>query len=152
MAFFFYGTLMDEDVLAAVLGHASGGLPRSTAVLAGFRRVKARGASYPVIIPAAGTETEGLLVAGLTIADARRLAGYEGDGYRCRRLSVCCGGQGSVIASVFVPRWPAMASDQPWSLDDWRRDHKAGFLERLVSNLGRAGSAGSADRANHQKP
>jgi len=66
-------------------------------------------------------------------------------------MRVCAEGI-AIRSSVFVPKQPAMASGQPWSLADWRRDHKAGFLQRLVSNRGRAGSAGSADRANHQKP
>jgi hypothetical protein len=49
--YFFYGTLMDAAVRAAVLGRALPADAVIAAELAGWRRVRRRGATYPVLGP-----------------------------------------------------------------------------------------------------
>ncbi len=146
MNFFFYGTLMDDDVLTAVLRRSVSGLARSGAVLPGYRCCRARGASYPVIVTAPDEQTVGMVVGGLTAADASRLAAYEGEGYRSRRCTVRRSDGVRVAAAVFVPRCRRMATNAPWSLADWQRTHKAAFLAQLAGGRSAGGNAPMADR------
>ena len=54
MAYFFFGTLMDREVLATVLDRAVAGDELRRAWLHGYRRVRAANVSYPILVPAAG--------------------------------------------------------------------------------------------------
>lgn len=147
MDYFFYGTLRDADVRAAVLGRAAEGVFCRAARLVGYRCLRARGASYPVIVPAAGAVTEGLLVRGLDAADGRRLAAYEGGDYVLRPLRVRLDDGGEMIAHGFLPRQRRMASGQPWSLTDWQRSYKDAFLARLLGGSPSAAAAAGAQGA-----
>ncbi|MCU0837668.1 MAG: gamma-glutamylcyclotransferase [Rhodospirillales bacterium] len=151
MNFFFYGTLMDGEVLSAVVGRDADRLARSSARLSGYRRCRARGASYPVIVTAAGAQTAGVLVSGLTATDARRLAAYEGEGYRSCRCTVRRSDGARVAAWLFVPRCRRMATTAPWSLADWQRTHKAAFLAHLAGGERAGGSATTADRRHRRQ-
>lgn len=125
MDFFFYGTLMDPDVLAAVVGRRI--LPARTqpATLAGFRRVGLKGTPYPVIVPGAAADTvAGVVVAGLTAADVRNLKRFEGAAYGIETVSVSLGGGATANARVFVPTKGVAATDTEWDFETWRRRHK----------------------------
>src|SRR5690606_34715685 len=76
MRYFFYGSLADPDVLAAVLGRAR--VRAVPATLDGWRRWRVAGETYPLIAPAPGERVDGVAVE-VTHAEARRLAWYEGE-------------------------------------------------------------------------
>src|SRR3954451_21868760 len=59
---FFFGALMDLDVLAYLLERPVDLDDLQPATIAGFRRVRAAGASYPVLVPEAGGKVEGRLL------------------------------------------------------------------------------------------
>lgn len=125
MDFFFYGTLMDPDVLAAVIGRKMLPGRMKPATLAGWRRIGLKGTPYPVIVPGAAADTvAGIMAAGLTAADVRNLKRFEGAAYGIETVSVSLDGGGPVSASVFVPAKGVATTDTEWDFETWRRRHK----------------------------
>lgn len=121
MRYFFYGTLLDTVVRRDVLRRdvAQGHLCR--AVLAGYRRVYRIGATYPVLIPAHAGQVEGLLVRGLSVHDAARLAAYEGSEYGLFKTAVRIDDGSVVSARTFLPRRTGLGSSEEWYFEDWQR-------------------------------
>ena len=89
MRYFFFGTLMDQDVLSVVLGRRPApGMIRS-ASLAGYRRFRARCESYPVLVAASGLWFRVRMVWFMTFVSLTAYAGLlfirrgaETEGYR----------------------------------------------------------------------
>lgn len=135
MRFFFYGTLLDRDVTALVLGRR---LPASAfipAVLPGWSRWRVQGGSYPVSIPDRKGEVGGAIVGGLSARDVARLAAYEGPGYRVSPLKVRVGGALTTV-SVFEPIVSKLKpTTKPWDLTLWQRQDKKTFVTRLLKAL-----------------
>jgi len=123
--FFFYGTLCHAPLLARVLGRPARTTP---ARLADHAVHWAEGGAFPLILPAAGRAAEGLLLEGLTDAEAARLDFYEGGfRYLTRDVPVQADGR-TVTARVYFPepgRWQPAA---PWSLADWVARYGAAAL------------------------
>lgn len=140
MVYFFYGTLCDADVQRLILGYRPGPRQLSPASLPGFRRKRARGRSYPVLLRDPGGRVDGLLFTPARPGDASRLAAYEGPEYVTRQLPVCRGAgpardrtAGLGRARVFLPAGPALpAGLDDWQLPGWRRRHKTAFLQSLL--------------------
>lgn len=134
MVYFFYGTLCDSDVRRLILGYRATPRQLQSARLPGFRRKRARGRSYPVLVRAPGGLVDGLLFRPRP-GDAGRLAAYEGPEYRTRALPVCRGGrhgQNPARARVFLPAGATLpASFDDWQLRRWQRRDKAAFLRTL---------------------
>jgi len=127
MRFFFYGTLLDRDVTAIVLGRRLPPQAFLAASLLGHARRRAKDATYPVVIPDPFDEVEGAIVGGLSRRDVARLAGYEGPGYRIAPLRVKVGGALTTV-SVFEPiQTRLQPSGDPWDLALWQRRHKRPF-------------------------
>src|SRR6516165_9135039 len=98
MRFFFYGTLLDPDVTALVLGRR---LPPATfvpAVLPGYSRWRVQGGSYPISVPDRKGFVSGAIVRGLSTRDVARLAAYEGPGYRIAPLKVRTAGAMTAVS------------------------------------------------------
>jgi len=131
MRFFFYGTLLDGDVTALVLGRRLPPAAFTPASLPGHSRRKVKGASYPIAVRDPRSEVAGAVVRGLSGRDVARLAAYEGPGYRVAPLKVRIGRALSPV-SVFTP---VEARFQPtrgsWDLATWQRRHKRMFLARI---------------------
>lgn len=129
--FFFYGTLLDSDVMALVLGRR---LPPGAfvpATLPGHARRRAKGASYPIVVRDLCAEVPGAIVRGLAARDVARLAAYEGPGYRVVPLRVRVAGAMTTV-SVFEPvRSKLQPSGEPWELSLWQRRSKRAFLARI---------------------
>lgn len=104
MRFFFYGTLIDPEMLGAVLRRPVHPARRRNAVLRGYRRVYREGASYPILVADAASDVEGVVVSALTAPDVALLTAYEGAEYEIRELPVRMSRDGLVLAKVFLPR------------------------------------------------
>jgi gamma-glutamylcyclotransferase (GGCT)/AIG2-like uncharacterized protein YtfP len=130
MRYFFYGTLMDGAVLAAVLGRTPP-RPFRAAVLDGYRRVFRRGRTYPLLVPADGECVSGVVVEGLGEGDARRLDAFEGRDYTLREMPVRLPRGREVPALVFMPGPGAPASSVPWVPEDWHRRYRRQYLQRI---------------------
>jgi hypothetical protein len=133
--FFFYGTLIDSDVMALVIGRR---LPPSAfvpAILPRHSRRRAKGATYPVAIPDPADEVQGVVVGGLSSRDVGRLAAYEGPGYRIAGLKVRIAGDLATV-SVFEPVASRLQpSASPWDYALWKGRHKRPFVNRLRKAL-----------------
>jgi hypothetical protein len=132
MRFFFFGTLLDDEVLQIVIGRVVAGDDTRPATLSGYRRVKAEGVTYPIILPYEGYEVSGQLVSGITPEEAKRLIAYEGANYDLvLRNVIASGRERPALAFVPVATGGLTALDQDWSYEEWQRDHRAGFVARL---------------------
>ncbi|MFO1119477.1 MAG: gamma-glutamylcyclotransferase family protein [Rhodospirillales bacterium] len=143
LRFFFYGTLMDPLILSAVLRRPVDARRLRPAMLAGFRRVLHRSATYPVLIADTTAEVDGILASGLTGRDARRLVAYEGSDYRLASLPVRVAAGGTVSAGVFLPVLGEVASTLLWDFGTWRRQYRKQFLRQIR----RSRDAPAADRS-----
>jgi len=139
MRFFFYGSLLDHDIMALVLGRRLPPTAFVPASLSGHSRWRAKGASYPVVVEDPRGEVPGVIVGGLSARDVSYLSSYEGPGYRIVPLKVRSGGR-LVTVSVYEPvvesgkgyRDPRLQpSRELWSLVTWQRRHKRPFAARL---------------------
>jgi hypothetical protein len=133
MQYFFYGTLCDPDVRRLILGYRPGPRQIRPARLYGFRRKRAAGRSYPVLIRAPGSILDGLLFRPGRPEDAGRLARYEGPEYCSRALPVQPHGAiDTCRALVFLPAGPALPpAKADWQLMAWQRRDKSTFLHSL---------------------
>jgi hypothetical protein len=134
-AFFFYGTLLDPDVMALVIGRR---LPPSAfvpAVLPGHSRRRAKGMTYPIVVRDPADEVLGAVVGGLTSRDVARLAAYEGPGYRIASLKVRIAGDLARV-SVFEPIATRLRPSQSrWDYALWKGRDKRPFVNRLRTAL-----------------
>lgn len=129
--YFFYGSLMDTDVLSAVTGERIPPGRLIPARLAGYERLSARYNVFAVIVEYPGADVAGFLVRGIDAAAARRLARYEGPDYVLAKRSVMTA-EGRVEALVFLSSRPGRSSGKPWDFDAWRRRHKRRLLRALT--------------------
>ena len=102
MRFFFYGTLLDPEVRAQVLGDEARPVVLEAAVLRGWERYFEAGIPWPMIRRRDGVAVEGAVASGLTDAAGRLLDAYEGELYRREAVVVECGGE-RLAALVYVP-------------------------------------------------
>ncbi len=139
MRFFFYGTLLDRDVTALVLGRRLPPTAYAPASLLGHSRFRAKGASYPVVVEDPRGQVAGVIVGGLSARDVGYLSAYEGPGYRVVPLKVRSLGR-LVTVSVFEPIVESgkgyrdsrlQPSRELWNLALWQRRHKRPFAARL---------------------
>jgi len=139
---FFYGTLMDADVRARVVGASL----IEPARLAGWRRVGLIGRPYPVIVHAPGAETAGLLARAIDRAGWRRLLAYEGDEYRVIAVRVTAADGCAISALTFAASAAARPGPRLWSFDGWHRRHKQTMLAPLRGPRRAARSRRTAQR------
>jgi hypothetical protein len=131
MRFFFYGTLLDRDVTALVLGRRLPPAAFAPAALPGHARRRVKGASYPIAVRDPRSEVVGAIVDGLSARDVARLAAFEGSRYRIALLKVRIAGMLSTV-SVFAPLEERFQpTSGSWELASWQRRHKRAFLARM---------------------
>lgn len=138
---FVYGTLLDDEVRALVLGRALASAQLAAARLRHHRRVYVAGRLYPVVQPRRGAAVDGLLLAGLDEEDYARLDAFEGTGYRRERQHIwpldAAGGEGEPVSAwLYRPRGALQPSFREWRLDTWRTRDKAAFLRQAREWLG----------------
>ncbi|HYM32036.1 MAG TPA: gamma-glutamylcyclotransferase family protein [Candidatus Cybelea sp.] len=135
MRIFVYGTLLDPDVLRAVLGRRVPAAQRSKATLAGVRRVRAVGHRYPILVRARGQAVSGMVLDGLDAADAARLRHYENDGYALVRRRVELGDGSMISAHVFVPVRRLAGTNEDWNLATWQGRGKRTALAAIRAHM-----------------
>lgn len=128
MRFFFFGSLVDRDILETVIGRPPPGLPFATALLRDYRCAKVVGESFPVLLPAPGGAVSGALVEGLDDRDIDRILFFESDEYDAVPLTVECDGDSTLSAHVFLKTDKLVAVEDDWILDDWLAHHKDDYL------------------------
>lgn len=125
---FLYGTLTDADVLARVLGRDLAAGEVEPAWLDRFRRVRALGESYPLLVPAPEGTVAGLLLRAPSPADVARLNHFESGEYRAERHEVRLADGSACEAWLYMGLPDLVAGEEPWELPAWQERHKAAFL------------------------
>ncbi len=128
--FFFYGTLLDADVRALVMG-AGAPAALEPATLAGWRRQEHPSATYPMIVRETEASVEGAISRDLAPEVVSRLIAYEGTEYGIEAVEVQLARGGAVAAEVFVPAGRIAGTGTPWDLAAWQRRHKRRYLARM---------------------
>lgn len=148
LPYFFFGSLMDDEVLAIVLGRAPKRLRREPARLEGFCRLTVKGESYPTLRPAQGADVHGLLVWDLSTRELARIAFYEGEEYRLLDLPVRRA-DGSVQRALAFAADQGLETDGAWDFARWRDSEKPELLaaaRAFMAHFGTVESAAVADR------
>ena len=129
MRFFFYGTLLDDELRAVVIGRA---VPLSAATLPGWRRFGQRGVPWPGIAPALGAKVEGGIVEGIQPGERQRLLAYEGSGFELIELETVLADGSRVPTLTFLPHDRPRPTGLPWRLELWQRRHRNATLRTLA--------------------
>lgn len=132
---FVYGTLRDDDVLAAVLGHAVDGGCAKAATAVGYQALCYPGRTYPALVPSSGATAMGQLLSDLTATDLVRLDAFEGDEYLRVRITVLVGATFQ-LALAYLPTIDIADDSATWSLEYWRAHHKAAMMLDLTGAAG----------------
>lgn len=136
MRFFFYGTLLDPEVLRIVLGDGSAAKRLKPATVEGFRRVYVAGKTYPILVRKPGSTVAGATFDDATPRQRDALVRYEGDGYVVEEHAALLADGSRVPVSVFVPR-PGGAlnvSDDDWDYETWKAKHRSAFLAAIEAH------------------
>lgn len=132
MDLFFYGTLMDRDVLKAVIGRALPPAYTARAVLSGYRRVYKSGANYPILEPAPEQRIEGVVVSALKASDVARLDAFEGLNYRrAIRPVIVSSSQERRDAWVYLSNPNVRGTNREWNLRKWTRQYKRTYINHI---------------------
>jgi len=118
MRVFFFGSLMDTDLVRLVLDRAIEDLLFTSAELLGYERRRAKNESFPIIVPTPGGRVEGVLVEGLTAADVERIRWYESDDYALRPCLVGIE-ERRHEAHVFLATETLEPEATAWDFDHW---------------------------------
>ncbi len=135
--FFFYGTLLDPDVRAAVIGRPVPAEHLRAATLIGYVRRYRANASYPVLVPSEGARVDGLLVSGVRPPEVERLIAFEGDEYALIEIPVSPSHGTPLTAATFLSLPTVPATSEAWAFEPWRRRHKQAYLLRIAGRGGR---------------
>jgi hypothetical protein len=118
MRLFFFGSLMDADLLRLVLDRNTGDIAHAPAEILGYERRRAKNESFPIIVPTPGGRVEGRLVTGLTAEDVARIQWYESDDYALRPCLVKAG-DARHDAHVFLATASLQDEGIAWDFDHW---------------------------------
>ncbi|MDX1541809.1 MAG: gamma-glutamylcyclotransferase family protein [Geminicoccaceae bacterium] len=131
MAFFFFGTLRDPEVLALVLDRRPERHDLVRASLAGYTAVRATAQPYPLLVPAADASVEGLVLRCPSQRDEARITWFEEDEFQAEWRTVESA-EGPLRARVFFALEPVLASGIRWDYQRWREAEKTRYLEQCV--------------------
>jgi hypothetical protein len=140
---FFFGSLMDLELLALVTERPAESFRAETAVLHGFERRRAVGESFPVIVPHPGGRVEGVVVEQLTESDIERIQFFEGADYALHPFAVELVGA-RVEAHVYLPTAQLEAEAEGWDFGAWLETERAycfALAEEMMSYYGRLETA-----------
>jgi len=146
--FFFFGTLMDLDVLEVVLDSNPSTLSMSPASLKGYAvyEIEHSFEFIPVVAESPNDIAEGIFIRGLTDVDVERVSFFEDTEYQASSLNISLedGTETDALVwlgTIFVPR-----REQRWMLERWQRDHKPLFMAQTRSWMSHYGKHGSDEQ------
>jgi hypothetical protein len=130
LSFFFFGTLMDRDVLEIVLGRRVEETELALARLRGYRRVRTATQPYPMLRPDPDGVVEGMLLLEPSSRDEARILHFEGGEYVERWTPVRSATDRPLEARVFYALAEMGETDEPWEPGGWTSRHKPAFLRQ----------------------
>ncbi|MEX0808394.1 MAG: gamma-glutamylcyclotransferase family protein [Dongiaceae bacterium] len=148
MRLFFFGSLMDSDLLSVVLDRPLDGVASRPARLLGFDRRRARGESFPVIVRQPGGAVDGSLVDGLSWGDLDRVQYFEGEDYRLRPFPVAADDT-RIEAHMFIATEKLRPDEASWDFERWRLEEKPFALAVAVELMASYGTLSAAEIGPH---
>jgi hypothetical protein len=144
MRLFFFGSLMDADLLRLVLNRDTSDIAHAPAEILGYERRRAKNESFPIIVPTPGGKVEGRLVTGFTAEDVARIQWYESDDYALRP---CVVKAGAVRHDAYVFLATASLQDEglAWEFDHWVAVEKPMCLSLAQEIMSHYGSISPAE-------
>lgn len=130
---FFFGTLMDSDILACVLGRPVAEDKRRPGILSGFERLCLVGETYPALVRRPGCAVKGIVTADISAEESRRICFFEGDEFRLQTCSVRFLNENNIAletvqALVFLAGAGLQFSQASWDFERWQRLEKDNYL------------------------
>lgn len=147
LPYFFFGTLMDADVLGVVLGRVVLDRELEPAILDGFERLRVRGERYPTLRPRPDGHLNGILISGLTAQEISRITFYEGEEYRLSEITLEVIGRGRQTVLTFMANVPFDA-DGVWDFASWQADEKIEHLAAARAFMGYFGLVDGAESSD----
>jgi hypothetical protein len=127
--YFFFGTLMDRDVLELVLDRPVAPAALAPARLPGYRRVRILRDSFPILVEDPSRAVEGYVFTTASAEEDARILYFEDYDYDlapCRPTLL----DGQTVEATFCGAEDGvLGSDELWELERWAVRHKPGFLE-----------------------
>jgi len=136
MRFFFFGTLMDRDIMEAVAGHAVPDEHFRPSRLPGYQRVVVQRETFPMLLEVPDAEVEGVVVEGLSTLALDRIHFFESVEYEAMRVEVILDGGDRAAAHLFSATERASHSGEAWSFTDWQARHKEKELRETFLWMG----------------
>jgi hypothetical protein len=144
MRVFFFGSLMDRDLVRLVLDREIEDLVFTAAELLGYERRRAKEESFPIIVPTPGGRVDGLLVEGLTITDVERIRWYESDDYDLRPCLVGIE-ERRHEAHVFLATETLEPEQTEWDFEHWVRTEKSMCIALATEIMAQYGQISSEE-------
>ncbi len=133
--FFFYGSLMDRELLAAVIGRDTSGLTFVAGWLPGYVAETAAGYTFPALAEKRSGRVDGIITGGLKHADVDRIAYFEDTTEYAPVVLDISTARADIAAQVYVGTTNLKTTGERWSFEAWQRDHKrllVAITERIM--------------------
>jgi len=142
---FFYGSLLDLDVLELVVERAVQAVELIPARIDDYQRVRLLHDSYPMLAPAPGQCVHGAVFELLSAREFERIRFFEADEYQfspCRVQLADRRWQEVLFCAEAAMPGGALGE---WRLADWQRRHKPRYLEQARSFMSAFGLMSPAE-------
>jgi gamma-glutamylcyclotransferase (GGCT)/AIG2-like uncharacterized protein YtfP len=128
-AIFTYGTLIYQEILAAIAGKTFMAVPAS---LDDFVRYRVRGRVFPGILQQRGASVDGVVYLGLSKVQLQRLDRYESDFYRRQLVRVQLDNGRQLLAWTYVvpEEKKSVLSREAWDETIFLQQHYPRYLKR----------------------
>ena len=123
---------MDTELLPLVSEQALDSLTLQQATVPDHRRRWVLDDHYPVLVPAHGETTRGLVIRGLTEEALNRIIFFEGEEFSLSPIDVQLDNGSWEAVSYFADNHRKEISDSDWSLEEWQRTTKADTMPRVA--------------------
>lgn len=128
MNWFFFGTLMDPQVLEIAAGRTVLEEETIIAELHGYKRVTVANEQHSTLAHIPYQTVEGILVESLDATESLRILHFEGDKHTPEEVQLQLKNQKPVSAYCFLPTAKTQALTEDWDFEQWRRKHLQSFL------------------------
>jgi len=128
---FTFGTLMDTELLELVSEQAVDTLQLEPARVVGHARRWVIDDHYPVLVPAQGHDTQGLIIRGLSDAALDRIVFFEGEEFSLKSLDVLLESGEPEQVEYFADNHRKSISESEWTLEEWQRTTKHDTMPRV---------------------
>ena len=123
---------MDAELLALVCGHSLDTLIREPAVVEDHVPLWVMGDDYPVLVARENSQTQGIIIRGLSAGDLDRIIFFEGGEFSVQHIDVVNTYNAIERVPYFASTDTLGVSENVWQLDQWQRTTKADTMPRVV--------------------